>query len=196
MAFDAPSRPATPSGRVELMQVHAYLAYAPRDAGVTAALFYAAWGPNVYGWLAGEHDNRSFAAFFDLEGYYSTRDAAFCRSIDDNVRGRWIEQAVPLTTEIRCPIPELECGELSRMQSAFVDEWLFYPEDPHARIEVDAYRRLGLPLHRVNVRAGQFHRFDQRRPVWVHASPGTDFNLVLHVKKRLPPDRREERILA
>ena len=48
----------------------------------------------------------------------------------------------------------------------------------------------------INVRSAQFRRFEQRRPVWVHASPGIDFNLVLYLKKRLPLDRREARGLA
>jgi hypothetical protein len=178
------------------MQVHAYLACAPREAGVAAALFYAVWGRNVCGWLAGEHDRRASAAFFALEDYYSTADAVFCRSVDDDVRGGWIAQAVPVTTEIRCPIPEADCGELSRLQSAFVREWLFCADDPRDRAEVEAYRKLGVPVRPLNVRAAQFHRFDQRRPVWVYASPGIDFNLVLDLKKRLPLDRREARVLA
>ena len=185
-----------PGGNGEPMQVHAYLACAPREAGVSAALFYAAWGENVHGWLACEHDRRCAAAFFALQDYYSTRDAVFCRSVDDDVRGRWIEQAVPVTTGIRCPVPDADCGELSRLQSAFVREWLFCPDDPQDRAEVEAYRKLGLPVRAVNVRAAQLHRFDQRRPVWVHASPGIDFNLVLYLKKRLPLDRREARVLA
>lgn len=178
------------------MQVHAYLACAPREAGLAAALFYEARGPNVCGWLAGVHANQCTAAYFDIEGYYSSRDAVFCRSLGEDVHGRWIEHAVPLTTEIRCPIAEPECGELSRRQAGFAGEWLFYPDNPSARAEVDAYRRLGLPVRPVNVRSAQFRRFDQRRPVWVYASPGIDFNLVLYLKKRLPLDRRVERALA
>ncbi len=54
-----------PRGRVESMQVHSYLACAPREVGVTAALFYATRGQNVCGWLAGEHAGRCAAAFFD-----------------------------------------------------------------------------------------------------------------------------------
>lgn len=196
MESDVLSRPSVPGGRAESMQVHAYLACAPRDVGVSAALFYAASGENVHGWLACEHERRCAAAYFALEGYYSTRDAVFCRSVDDDVRSRWIEQAVPVTTEIRCPVSETGCGELSRLQSAFVHEWLFADDDPRDRAEVEAYRKLGLPVRAVNVRTAQFHRFDQRRPVWVHASPGIDFNVVLYLKKRLPLDWREARALA
>jgi hypothetical protein len=196
MGFDAPSGPPVQGGNAEPMQVHAYLACAPRQGGVRAALFYAAWGQNICGWLAGERAERGSAAYFALERDYSARDAIYRRSVDDDVRGRWIEQAVPVTTEIRCPIPEADCDELSRRQSVFVREWLFYPDDPLAQDEVEGYRKLGLPVRDVNVRAAQFHRFDQRRPVWVHASPGIDFNLVLYLKKRLPLDRRGLRVRA
>jgi hypothetical protein len=196
MGSDVPSGPSVPDGNAEPMQVHAYLACAPRDAGVSAALFYAAAGENVHGWLACEHDRRSVAAFFRLEGYYSTHDPVFCRSVDDDVRGRWIELTIPVTTAIRCPIPEDDCGELSRLQSEFVREWLFYDDDPRDRAEVEAYRKLGLPVRAVNVRAAQLHRFDQRRSVWVHASPGIDFNVVLCLTKRLPLNWREARALT
>lgn len=192
----APPVPSVPNADAESMQVHAYLACAPRDAGVAAALFYAARAANVRGWVACEHDRRCAAAYFALEGYYSARDAVFCRSVDDDVRGPWIEQAVPVTAPVRCPVAEADCGELARLQAAFVREWLFFPDDPRDRAEVDAYRKLGLPVRALNVRAAQFHRFDQRRPVWVHASPGIDFNLVLYLKKWLPFDRREARLRA
>ena len=178
------------------MQVHSYLACAPRDMGVTAALFYVPRGENVCGWLAAGEGLRSAAAFFAVEGYYSAGAARFCRSVEDDLRGRWIEQTVPVTTDVRSPIAEADCAELSRLQSAFIREWLFYPGDPQDDDEVAAYRKLGLPVRPVNVRATQFHRFDQHRPIWVHASPGIDFNLVLYLKKRLPLDRREARALA
>jgi hypothetical protein len=96
----------------------------------------------------------------------------------------------------RCPISEADCAELSRLQSAFVREWLFCPGDPLDDDEVAAYRKLELPMRPMNVRSAQFRRFEQRRPVWVYASPGIDFNLVLYLKRRLPLDRREARALA
>jgi hypothetical protein len=196
MDRDAPSVPSRAGGGADSMQYHSYLACAPRDAGVTAALFYVPRGTNVRGWLAGGEGARRAAAFFVVEGYYSADAARFCRSVEDDVRGRWIEQTEPVTTEIRCPIPEAERAEVSRLQSAFVREWFFDPGDPQESDEVAAYRKLGFPLRPVNVRSTQLHRFDQHRPVWVHASLGIDFNLVLYLKKRLPLDRREARVLA
>ena len=196
MDCDVPPIPTTPVGRVNSMQVHSYLACTPRKAGVTAAMFYAPWGRNVCGWLAGGHADRCGGVFFAVEGDYSTGHARFCRSADDDVRGGWIQEVALATTEIRCPISGADCAGLLRLQSAFVREWLFCPDDPLDHDEVAAYLKLGLPLRPVNVRAAQFHRFEQRRPVWVCASPGIDFNLVLYLKKRLPLDRREARALA
>jgi hypothetical protein len=183
-------------GGAESMQVHSYLACAPREKGVTAALFYVPRGENVCGWLASGESAGCAAAFFAVEGYYSALGARFCRSVEDDLRGRWIEQTAPVTTDIRRPIPEADCAELSRLQAAFIREWLFYPGDTQDGDEVAAYRKLELPVRSVNVRSAQFHRFDQHRPVWVHASPGIDFNLVLYLKKHLPLDRREARVLA
>jgi hypothetical protein len=178
------------------MQVRSYLACAPHEAGVTAAMFYAPWGQSVCGWLAGGHAERCAGVFFAVEGYYSTGNARFCRSVDDDVRGEWIEEVALATTKIRCPISEADCAELSRLQSAFAREWLFCPDNPIDDDEVAAYRKLGLPLRPINVRSTQFRRFEQRRPVWVYASPGIDFNLVLYLKKRPPLNHREARALA
>ena len=177
------------------MQVHAYLACAPRGAGVTAALFYAVRGEDVCGWLAHESHAGSAAAFFMLEQHYSTAETVFCRSVDDDVFGRWIKQAAPVTIDVRCPVAQSDCHELSRLQSAFVREWLFYPDAPLDHGECAAYRSLGLRVRAVNVRSSQFERFDQRRAVWVHASPGIDLNLVLYLKKRLPLDTRQLQFL-
>jgi hypothetical protein len=161
-----------------------------------SALFYAVRAENIYGWLTRERDGGCAAAFFALERYYSTADTMFCRSLDDDVYGKWIEQTAPVSTEIASPVPEAERHELARLQSAFVSEWVFYPGDPRDHGEVEAYRKLGLPVRPVNVRSSQFHRFDQNRPVWVYASPRIDLNVVLYLKKRLPLDAREAQILV
>lgn len=196
MNRDALPVPVEPGPVAASMQVHSYLACAPRDAGVSAALFYAPRGTDVLGWLAGGAGGRCVAAFFAVEDYFAKRGARFCRSVDDDIRGPWLEESAPVTTGIRCPIAEAECAGLSRLQSAFVREWLFVPDDPVEHDEVDAYRRLGYPLQPINVRTAQFDRFDRHRPTWVHASPGVDFNVVLYLKRRLPLDRRAAPVLT
>jgi len=178
------------------MQAHAYLACAPQGAGVSVALFYAACGHDICGWFAHEHVHRCAAAFFAVEDYYTAAGTHFCRSVDDDVHGPWIEQSAPVTTEIRCPIGEDDCLELSRLSSAYIREWLFFADEPRDHDEAALYRSLGLPVRPVNVRAAQFHCFDRNRPVWVHASPGIDLNVVLFLKKRLPASHREARFVA
>jgi len=178
------------------MQAHAYLACAPRGAGVTAALFYAMRGKDACGWIAHERHGGCAAAFFALGNYGMSAETVYRRSVGDDIFGDWIEQAAPVTKDVACPIPETGRHELGAMRLAFVRDWLFFPDDPLGQAECIAYRTLGLPVRPVNVRSTQFHRFDRNRAVWVHASPGIDLNIVLHLKKRLPLDGRQGRFLA
>lgn len=178
------------------MQVHSYLATAPRAAGVVTALFYAVVGESACGWYTGVNELQLAAAFFALEQYYSTQETAYCRSVSGDLRGRWIVETAPLTTDIRCPLTEPVCHELSRLQSDFVREWIWYAADPRDSAEVDAYRKLGWSPRSINVRATQLTRFERSRPVWVYTSPGTDLNLVLAVKKHWLSDSGPLRAFA
>jgi hypothetical protein len=180
----------------QTMHAHAYLACAPRGAGLAAALFYAMRGKDACGWIAHERHAACAAAFFVLRDHGLSAEAVCCRSVGDDPFGSWIEQAVPVTNEVRCPISDADCRELSETRSAFVRTWLFTPDDPLEEEERAAYRKLGLPLRPVNIRSTQFHRFDRNRAVWVHASPGIDLSIVLFVKKRLPLDGRQGRFLS
>jgi hypothetical protein len=178
------------------MQVHCYLATAPRASGVVCALFYAVLGENVCGWYTGTPDLEIAAAFFALEQYYSTQETVYCRSVSGDLRGGWIVETAPITTDIRCPLAEPVCHELSRLQSEFVREWIWYLGDPRCGEEEDAYGKLGFSPRPINVRASQLHRFDCSRPVWVHTSPGTDLNLVLSIKKHWLSDSGRLRAFA
>jgi hypothetical protein len=170
------------------MEPHAYLAYAPRGAGVASALFYVAHKENVYGWYIGACGYAYPAAFFALERFYSTHATTFCRSVEDEMYGPWVEDFAPVTTDIRCPVPEALCHELDRLQAAFVHEWLFFPEDAE---NAAAYQSLGLPVQAVNIRADQFNRFVREQPVWTYASPGTDLNVLSYLKRSWPLDDKD-----
>lgn len=184
---------ATPEadGIPHTMDVHSYIACAPRGAGVALAMFYLVAGKSVRGWFAREHDARSASAYFALEPSHPAGAMLFCRSVDDDPHGKWIGHTLPVTTGIRCPLSDSECRELARRRAAFGLEWLFSPDDPRDRDEVESYRKLGLPTRPLNVRSAQFGRFDRNRAVWVHASAGIDLELVLCLKERLPADRRD-----
>lgn len=80
------------------------------------------------------------------------------------------------------------CHELQRLQGAFVQEWLFFADDEKA---AEAYRKLGLPVQGVNVRADQLHRSDQHQPTRVYAVPGIDLNVVTYLKRSWPPDDKD-----
>ena len=175
------------------MEPHAYLAYVPNGAGVASALFYLIHKSNVYGWYIGARSYAYPAAFFALEDFYSARATVFCRSVEDDVYGPWVQDFTPVTTDIRCPVPEPICHELDRCQAAFVREWLFFPEDAD---NVAEYRRLGLPVEAVNIRADQLNRFVRDQPVWTYASPGTDLNVVAYLKRCWPLDDREADVAA
>ena len=170
------------------MEAHSYLAYTPRGAGVAAALFYLTIGDDVYGWYTGACSYGFPSAYFALEHFYSTHATLFYRSVEDDVYGPWVVDYAPVMTEARCPVPERLCHELQRLQGAFVQEWLFFPDDEKAAA---AYRKLGLPVQGVNVRADQLHRFDQRQPTWVYAAPGIDLNVIVYLKRSWPLDDKD-----
>jgi hypothetical protein len=197
------------------MPVHAYIAWAPRGEGLAAALLYGVRDARVLGWLAREHDKHCVAAFFALDGYYGASAvgpaqrarsvplpaaspaprASFKRSLTGDIHGRWIEQATPLSSEIACPIDAGDCRWLLRLQSSFIEDWFFRGDEARERDEIAAYAADGLPVRMLNIRSSRLRRFDRHRPVWVHASPAIDFDLVLYLKRRLPQDSHEAQLL-
>jgi len=178
------------------MQVHSYLATAPRAAGVVSALFYAVLGENACGWYTGSGEFGITSAFFALEQYYATQPTVYCRSASGDLRGAWIVETAPITTDIRCPLDEPVCHELARLQSEFVREWIWYAGEPGNGEESEAYRKLGLSPRPINIRASQLQRFDRSRAAWVYMTPGTDLNLVLAVKKHWLSDSGKLRAFA
>lgn len=178
------------------MRAHAYIAWAPRGDGLTAALFYVVREAAVSGWLAREHDKHCLSAFFVLDDRSGSPRARFRRSVSDKIDSRWIEHATPLSAEIACPMSAPDRRWLSHLQAAYVRRWFFRADDAGEGDEVVAYASQGLPLHPLNLRSTQFGHFDRRRPVWVYASPAIDFDLVLYLKRRLPQDSHEAQLLA
>ncbi len=172
------------------MQPYFYLAYAPRGAGVAAATFHLVQAENVYGWFIGARNNGCAAGFFALERYYSRETTIYWRSLEDDVHGKWQADAVGAIAAASGPVPEAIRHELARLQSAFADEWLFFSADRGAEGEIEAYRKLELPVETVNIRAAQFHRFDQSQPTWICTSPGIDLNLIAYLGDHWTLDHR------
>lgn len=172
------------------MQPRFFLAITPRGAGLSAALFYRVAGSDVQGWFTGARDHGRESRFFVLERYFHDEPTVLWRSAEGDARGRWIADGTARARDVHSPMPEAACLELERLQSAFAAEWLFYADDPRAAPEIDAYRRLELPVGTVNVRSSQFARFDRGGPTWTYASPDTDLNVVLHLARRWTLDWR------
>lgn len=167
----------------ESMQPKAYLSYAPSRQGAIFALFYLESGADILGWHIEARSGYFSAAFFMAENYYAASVPTVYRSVEDDVYGPWMIDYPPARGEIRRPIPEAASHELESMQSRFVEEWLFFADDPHLEGERAAYCALGLPVHEVNIKSRRLHRLNKEEPTWTYVTPGIDLNVVQLLKK-------------
>lgn len=165
------------------MQPKAHIRYLPDAPSSVSALFYIEYGVDVYGWYThAEQDNFS-VAFFMLENFYVNRSTALYRSIEDDVYGPWTNDSLPTDSKIRCPLPEPVRHELERIQSNFVDEWLFFENDPGASQELLAYASHRLLTHAVNIKSRKLNRLEKSKSSWEYKTPGIDPNVMDFVQK-------------
>lgn len=164
------------------MQPKNYLSYAPGKAGSVFALLYFEAGADLYGWHIEARNVYFSAAFFMIESFYAQRALHLYRSMQDDVYGPWTIDYPPTGDEIRCPVPDSVSHELERIQSRFIDEWLFFKDDD-AEAEYSAYRSLGLPVNEVNIKSRKLPRLYQHDGQWIHKPPGTDPNVVQLLRK-------------
>lgn len=165
------------------MQPKVYISCSPGKLGSIFALFYFESGVDLYGWHIEARSLYFSAAFFMVENFYANRSPRLYRSVQDDVYGPWSIDYPPTKDEIRSPIPESVGHELERMQSRFVEEWLFFRNDVRIDAELDAYETLGLPVQEVNIKARRLHRLDKVSNSWTHASPAIDLNVVQLLRK-------------
>jgi hypothetical protein len=165
------------------MQPKAYISYSPGKMGSVFALFYCEAGTDLHGWHIEARDSYFSAAFFMVEGFYATEPPRLYRSVEDDAYGPWIIDYPPTKDEIRCPLPDSAVHELERMQSLFVQEWLFFGDDPGLETEIAAYREHGLGVHEVNIRSRKLHRLHPADANWTYMTPGTDPNVVQLLRK-------------
>ncbi len=165
------------------MQAKSYISYAPGKHWSVFALLYEEAGSDVHGWHLEARNQYFSAAFFMLEGFYAAQATRLYRSIQDDVYGPWAIDYPPTGGHIRCPLPDPIGHELERLQSRFVGEWLFFDDEIDTDQEREAYERLGLPIHKVNIRSRRLHRFRQPGSSWVCASPHTDPNIAVLLRK-------------
>lgn len=163
-----------------MLEPYVHIAYAPRGAGVLCAAFWIVQGPHCYGWFTGARAYEHPAVFFTLEDYYSTRNTVCCFSVEDDVRGEWLQISPRSEVPIEGPavVPEPLCHELEHMQDAFMREWLFYRDDPAYAIEAAELRERELPAVGLNIRPRKLNKLQTNAPVWTYTSSGADLNLI------------------
>ena len=157
------------------------------------AMFYMEAHIELYCWYMTARDQQLSTAFFMVEHFYTDRTPVLYRSIEDDVYEPWTIDYPPTKNAIRCPIPDAIMHELERLQSMFVQEWLFFETDPNVSSELAAYRTRGLSVQAANIKCRKLNRLDKEDQHWVHTTPGTDFNVAEFLEKYW---RFEERITA
>jgi hypothetical protein len=169
---------------LELMQPKIQIRYSPGQDGFVSALFYLELNADIYGWYTEARRHQFSAAFFMLENFYAARTAVLYRSAEDDVYGPWMSDSRAAGNQIRCPLPEPVRHELERIQSKFVQDWLFFENDPGASAEMAPYRERRLTPHAVNVRSRKLHRLEKNNgTLWEHSTPGSDSNVMDFLRK-------------
>jgi hypothetical protein len=168
-----------------MQNAHSHLAFAPRGAGLLCAVVWFAAGDDVLGWYGGTRDGLFEASYFMLENYFSAGETAFCRTLQDDVAGDWVEvrgdRELPLA---HAPLPEWAPHELNRHQDAFVRHWLFFDDDPDAATEAAALQARELALRHANIRAERLDKLRTAAAVWRYDSPGADLHVLAYLSKR------------
>jgi len=165
------------------MQTKIYISYSPDKAGSVFALFYFESGNDVIGWHIETRERYFSAAFFMIEDFYAGDDVRLYRSVEDDVYGAWTIDHPPTRDRIRCPLSEAQLHELERLQSAFVEDWLFFGDDARIESELAGYQVQGLPVYWANIRWKRLHKLRKCGTEWIHAMPGTDPNVAQFLRK-------------
>jgi hypothetical protein len=165
------------------MQPKVHISYSPGKLGSIFALLYFESGADIYGWHIEARNLYFSAAFFMVENFYAQRPLRLYRSVQDDVYGPWTIDYPPTRALIRCPVPESLGHELERLQSRFVEEWLFFRSDLHAGTAQSDYQTLNLPVHEVNVKPRRLQRLRREGSTWMYASTGSDVNVAQLLRK-------------
>jgi len=167
------------------MQPKIHVHYSPVKPGFVSAMFYIESETDVYGWYAEARGRHFSAAFFMVENFYTKRDTALYRSLEDDVYGPWMIDMPAAENEVRCPLPEPVRHELERMQSQFVEEWLFFENDPAVTAELAASRQQQMPILALNIKSKKFKRLEKNGVAFEHSTPGSNPSVLDFVQKYL-----------
>lgn len=153
-----------------------FLCYAPR-AGLRCALVYLGGDRDAYGWFTGPGEAHLESAYFLLEDYYTPRETRYTAIAEGDLHSKWTRD-------------EAMCHELAQLEEAFVREWLFYRDDPHAAAQLERYAASELALGDVNVRFEQLNRFSKAQADWTYYSPEFEHGILKYLGKHWPLDYR------
>lgn len=167
------------------MQPKIYLCQSEGRSAPFSACFYLEGNGELYGWRLYAKGHRFAAAFFMLENFYDSDRTVLYRSVEDDVYGAWMSDYPRRHEEIRCPLPDPVQHELERLQSLFVQEWLFFENDPEADQDISLYERQHLAVHAVNVKFRKLSRLVRTQRRWEYRMPGFDLHLLDYLHKHL-----------
>ncbi|MBI2319997.1 MAG: hypothetical protein HYY28_01845 [Betaproteobacteria bacterium] len=181
-----------------MIEPHVHLAYAPRGAGVLCAMFWFVEQSDVYGWFTGAKGYEHPARFFMLEAYYATRETCCYLSAENDLYGQWLQatKTRPSRIDRPIPVPRDLCPELDRMQDAFVNEWLWFEDDPRHAEEASALRLHELPVLALNIQASKLNKLLPDGPIWDFWTPGADRHVAVYLSQRWPLDYTLDRVSA
>jgi hypothetical protein len=181
---------STSDPRDAAMQPKIYVSNSDETPNVLTALFYLDAQRDVHGWHLVARGRQVSAAYFMVEHFYADCLPVLYRSVADDVYEPWTTDYPPKRALIRCPLPDHVAHELERWQSLFIREWIFFDTDPDADGELAAYRDHGKPMQAANIRCRKLNRIGWKTGHWIHATPGTDFNVVYFLEKHWRTDLR------
>lgn len=167
------------------MQPAAYLCHSLALPPTLATCFYLETGNEIHGWYLHSREHRFGAAFFMLENFYAPGPARLYRSMQDDVYGSWVSDYPRRRAELSCPLPEFFRHELERLQSLFVQEWLFFENDPAATSEIALYERHDLPVWAVNIKHRKLPRLSRQRFCRECRQAGFDMHVLEYLQKHL-----------
>lgn len=170
---------------------HTWIAYAPRGAGLLAAVFYFETQHHVYGWFGGTRDGEFSSAFFMLADFFTQEPTRLYLTQGTDIYGGWsLRASAGAVKALEAPIPadETLCVELDRLQGAFWTEWLIAEDEHGAAPERAAYEARGLPFMHVNIKSHRLDRLECHGPVWQYRSPGADATVLGGLTAHWPLD--------
>jgi hypothetical protein len=155
-----------------------FLRYAPR-AGLRCAVVYLAGDRDAYGWFTGRSERGIESAYFVLEDFYTRKETRYVAVPESDLHSKWTRD-------------EARCHELARLQETFRSEWLFYPDEVGAELQLARYAEAELAAGEVSVRFERLPRFSREQASWTCYSPGCENAVLRFLAAHWPLDDRVE----